>query len=196
MSTDRYRVELARPEQIRALAQIERAAAALFPDDVITPEIRSSTVPHEQLETARIEERLWTAVTNAGTVVGFAIAMREANAAFLQEIDVHPAHQRKGLGRQLIQEVVCWARAQKFSLVLLTTFEHVPWNAPFYSRLGFRKLAEDELSCELRERLRDERARGMHQRVAMQLILGGELMGRSSNAQKLDVRDPQSDDGL
>ena len=174
MSVDGYTVELARPEQIRVLPEIERAAAALFPDDVIIPEIRLSAVPHEQLEIARVEERLWTAVTNTGTVVGFAIAMRESNAALLQEIDVHPAHQRKGLGRRLIREVICWTQAQGFSRVLLTTFEHVPWNAPFYSKLGFRILAEDELSRELRERLEDERKRGMRQRVAMQLTVDGQ----------------------
>ena len=174
MSVDGYTVELARPEQIRVLPEIERAAAALFPDDVIIPEIRLSAVPHEQLEIACVEERLWTAVTNTGTVVGFAIAMRESNAALLQEIDVHPAHQRKGLGRRLIREVICWTQAQGFSRVLLTTFEHVPWNAPFYSKLGFRILAEDELSRELRERLEDERKRGMRQRVAMQLTVDGQ----------------------
>jgi len=179
MSIDDFKVELARPEHIPALAEIERAAAALFPDYVITPEIRASTVPREQLEIARAEGRLWTAVTNTGTAVGFAIATREFNAAFLHEIDVHPMHQRQGLGRRLIGEVVRWAETQRFSHVLLTTFEHVPWNAPFYSRLGFRKLAEDQLSRELRERLEDERQRGMRQRVAMQLTLDAEQLNRA-----------------
>src|SRR5688572_19606173 len=172
MSIDGYRVALARREHIGMLAQIERAAAALFPDDVSTPEIRLSVVPREQLEAALAEERLWTAVTNTETVVGFAIAIRQSNAAFLQEIDVHPAHQRKGLGRRLINEVILWARAQEFPCVLLTTFEHVPWHAPFYSRLGFRKLADDELTLELLDRLQLERSQGMRQRVAMRLPLG------------------------
>ncbi len=188
MSIDGYRVELARPEQIHLLQEIERAAAALFPNDVITPEIRLNTVPHEQLKTALVDERLWTAATNTGTVVGFAIAMREFNAAFLEEIDVHPTHQRKGLGRRLIGEVVCWAQAQKFSRVLLTTFEYVPWNAPFYLTLGFRKLAENELSSQLRERLHDERKRGMRQRVAMQLTLGAEQPNNAMQATREDAR--------
>lgn len=29
------------------------------------------------------------------------------------------------------------ARAQHLRAVTLTTFKHVPWNAPFYRRLGF-----------------------------------------------------------
>lgn len=156
------------------LPEIERAAAALFPDDALTPEIRASTVPIKQLEAAHAEGRLWTAATKTGSLVGFAIAIRDSNSAFLQEVDVHPAHQQKGLGRRLIQNVIHWAQTQKLSCVTLTTFEYVPWNAPFYSRLGFRKLAEDELSRELRERLEDERRRGMRQRVAMELTLDAE----------------------
>ncbi len=103
---DGYSVGSAYREHLGMLPEIERAAAALFPDEVLTPEIRRSTVPRLQLETALVEGGLWTAVTNTGTVVGFAIAMRESSAAFLQEIDVHPAHQRKGLGRRLIKEVI------------------------------------------------------------------------------------------
>jgi predicted N-acetyltransferase YhbS len=174
MSIDEYTVGLARREHIRMLADIERAAAALFPDDVLTPEIRASAVPVEQLEAACSEGRLWTATMKTGSPVGFAIAIRESNAAFLQELDVHPAHQRKGLGRRLIRNVISWAQAHESSCVTLTTFEYVPWNAPFYSRLGFRKLAEHELSCELLERLQAERRQGLRQRVAMQLTLDPE----------------------
>jgi GNAT superfamily N-acetyltransferase len=174
MSIEEYVVALARSEHIRLLPEIERAAAALFPDDVITAEIRASAVPREQLEAALVEKRLWTAVTRAGNPVGFAIAVRESGRVLLQEIDVHPNHQRKGLGRRLIQEVIGWAKAQALSCVTLTTFEHVPWNAPFYSRLGFRKLADDELGCELFHRLQIERQQGLRQRVAMQLTLDPE----------------------
>jgi GNAT superfamily N-acetyltransferase len=174
MSIDEYTVGLASREHIRMLPEIERAAAALFPDDVLTPETRASTVPIEQLEAAHAEGRLWAALTKTGTPVGFAIAIRESETAFLREVDVHPAHQQKGLGRQLIKSVLAWAQAHQFSFVTLTTFEYVPWNAPFYSRLGFRKLAEHELSCDLLGRLQSERRQGLRQRVAMQLTLGSE----------------------
>jgi hypothetical protein len=42
--------------------------------------------------------------------------------------------------------------------VTLTTFEHVPWNAPYYARHGFAVLSEHELGPGLR-RLRDEETR-------------------------------------
>ena len=116
MTHDKYIIELARSEHLDMLPEIELAAAALFPNDVITSEIRASIVPREQLIVAQMEDRLWVAVTSRGTPVGFAIALPEYNCAFLHEIDVHPAHQRRGLGRRLIQEVVNWAQAKKFAL--------------------------------------------------------------------------------
>lgn len=175
MSINEYIVGLACWEQIHWLSEIEQAASVLFPDHVLTPEARASTVSVEQLEGACTEGRLWTAVTSTGLPVGFAIAIRKSNTAFLQEIDVHPAHQHKGLGRQLIQCVIKWAQAHQLSCLTLTTFEHVPWNAPFYARLGFRKLAEDELTRELLECLQNERKQGLQQRVAMQLELAAGL---------------------
>jgi GNAT superfamily N-acetyltransferase len=172
MNTNRYSVNLALVEHLDSLPDIEREASALFPDGIITPELRVSVVPRAQLEAALWDGRLWTAVVQAGTPVGFAIVLREPDAAFLHEIDVHPAHQRNGLGRRLIHEVIEWARANDLPAVTLTTFEHVPWNAPFYSRLGFRKLAEHSLSHAMSERLRSEREQGLRQRVAMRFALG------------------------
>jgi hypothetical protein len=52
---DGYSVGSAYREHLGMLPEIERAAAALFPDEVLTPEIRRSTVPRLQLETALVE---------------------------------------------------------------------------------------------------------------------------------------------
>lgn len=188
MSIDEYVIALAQQEHIRMLSEIERSAAAQFPEDLLTPEIRAIAVPVGQLEAAHAEGRLWTAVTKTGCPIGFAIAIRESNSAFLEEVDVHPAHQRKGLGRRLIQSVIGWAQTQKLSCVTLTTFEYVPWNAPFYSKLGFRKLAEHELNQHLRERLQAERRQGLNQRVAMQFTLDPEQPNNAMHATCEDDR--------
>jgi hypothetical protein len=42
--------------------------------------------------------------------------------------------------------------------LLLTTYEHLPWNAPFYERHGFHRLREEELGPELSAALAFERA--------------------------------------
>jgi GNAT superfamily N-acetyltransferase len=166
-----YTVELARVEHLPRLPAIELAAAALFPDHVLTPEIRAGVVPRQQMEEAQEQDRLWVALDSAKRPVGFAVAVPAGDAAFLLEIDVHPDHQRRGLGRKLIQEVANWSKEQRFTSLSLTTFEHVPWNAPFYERLGFRRLKAGELSDNLLHRLEDERRQGLKERVAMQLTL-------------------------
>ncbi len=38
----------------------------------------------------------------------------------------------------------------------LITFRGVPWNAPYYERLGFRELAESEVTPELAARNADQ----------------------------------------
>jgi hypothetical protein len=45
--------------------------------------------------------------------------------------------------------------------VTLTTFRDVPWNRPWYERLGFRVLGEDELGPELRARRDEEEHLGL-----------------------------------
>lgn len=56
----------------------------------------------------------------------------------------------------------------------LTTFSDVPWNRPYYERLGFRVLDEVELSPGLRRIRREEAQRGLDRwgRVAMRRRLG------------------------
>jgi GNAT superfamily N-acetyltransferase len=166
-----YVIRKARVADLPLLPAIERAAAALFPDDVITPEIRAGVIPSAEMEAALADGRLWIAAEADGTPVGFAIAVLSGTEGFLREIDVHPQHQGRGLGRRLIQEVVGWARARGFLYLSLTTFEYVLWNAPFYARLGFQKLADGDLGPELRDLLQLEQQQGLRQRVAMRLTL-------------------------
>jgi GNAT superfamily N-acetyltransferase len=103
--------------------------------------------------------------------VGFALVQLVDGNAHLTEMDVHPLHGRKGLGSLLLARVVDWARSQRFRAVTLTTFSHVPWNAPFYQRAGFRVLAPAEVGPKLAEILAEEASRGLRQRVAMSLDL-------------------------
>ena len=50
----------------------------------------------------------------------------------------------EGLGALLIEHVDGWAREQRLDGLSLTTFVEVPWNAPYYERLGFRRLAPEQ----------------------------------------------------
>lgn len=166
-----YRIELAQPAHLPLLPDIERAAAALFPDWVLPPALRQGAVSLPRLEQARAGRRLWVALSPRGEPVGFTLAEPGMEAAFLVELDVHPDHQRLGLGRRLIEVAIDWAQAGGYRSLTLTTFEHVPWNAPFYARLGFRFLDDTELDERLARQLAGERSLGLKGRVAMALAL-------------------------
>jgi GNAT superfamily N-acetyltransferase len=72
--------------------------------------------------------------------VGFACVDIVDDVAHLWQLSVHPSHGRQGIGRALVQAVCEWAVCNGYPAVTLTTFRNVPWNAPFYRRLGFRVL--------------------------------------------------------
>jgi len=156
----RCEIALARPGDLSRIAPIELAAARLLVGDA--PEVVLEEVtPDEDLQAAQRDGRLWVALSG-DRPVGFALVeILEPNAAHLEEIDVHPDHGRRGLGTRLVRHVCRWAEARGLGAVTLTTFRDVPWNMPFYARLGFEEVAWAALTPALREVLEDEARRGL-----------------------------------
>ncbi len=69
--------------------------------------------------------------------VGFAHVIEIDGHFHLAQLAVHPDHGRRGLGTALVYAAAeAIARRGGESMSLLT-FADVPWNAPFYRRLGF-----------------------------------------------------------
>jgi GNAT superfamily N-acetyltransferase len=84
------------------------------------------------------EQDVWVAADANDAAVGFAVAGPLAGFLHLRELSVDPAHGRRGLGRALVLAVHDAARG--LAGTTLTTFRDVPFNAPFYERLGFTEL--------------------------------------------------------
>jgi GNAT superfamily N-acetyltransferase len=190
-----YRVELARATDIEHLAAIERAAVSLFAPGQIPDGLRAEVTPIEELRAAHDAGLLWVARASTGPVVGFAIVDLLAGGPHLEEIDVHPDHGRRGVGRALVEAVLDWAWAAGHRIVTLTTFRDVAWNAPFYERLGFRVLDRSELTAELVAIVGNERARGLDpgRRVVMRCDLrirqpGGDARGDSPARKEKDLK--------
>jgi GNAT superfamily N-acetyltransferase len=163
-----YRIVTARPRDLARISEIELAAATLLrgyaPESVLT----EVTGMHE-LRAAQRDRRLWVALADR-LPVGFAhVERREPDSAHLEEVDVHPLHGRRGLGTRLVQTICNWASQRAYRSVTLTTFRDVPWNMPFYLRLGFKEIPEPLLTPALRVILEDEARRGLAaaRRVAM-----------------------------
>ncbi|MBP7737207.1 MAG: GNAT family N-acetyltransferase [Spirochaetes bacterium] len=156
---------------MRFLSEIELAATEIFPEGSLPDNIRSETLPLYILQAALSKGCLWVASDSMNRPVGFIVLRVIKDIAYIIELDVHPDHHRKSIGKALIEAATVWARAQKLSALTLTTFSTVPWNAPYYERLGFRRLEEYELEGNLAAQLEDEDKRGLKDRVAMRLNL-------------------------
>lgn len=127
------------------------------------------TTSESDLREAQAAGRLWVALAD-DTPVGFGLVeMLSADLPHLEEIDVHPDHSRHGVGTALVRAVCGWADRSGYSEITLTTFRAVPWNMPFYCRLGFEEVSAVELRPELAAVVADEAARGLdpHRRVVM-----------------------------
>jgi hypothetical protein len=69
--------------------------------------------------------------------------------------------------------VADWARTSGFSALLLITFQHLPWNAPFYEKLGFSAMDPAERGPGLEGLILEEQQIGIDtsKRVAMRMNL-------------------------
>jgi GNAT superfamily N-acetyltransferase len=170
MQTEPYTIRSARPDDLVVLPQIERAAAAQF-HATLYPEMVDADLVSAEVDLGHAY--VWVAVNANDEPVGFAIVHLLSEAVHLHELDVHPDHARQGLGRQLIATVAEWARAHGATALTLTTFADVPWNGPYYARLGFRTLDVATLNPGLQAVRQGEAEAGlpMAHRICMQLDL-------------------------
>jgi predicted N-acetyltransferase YhbS len=82
-------------------------------------------------------------------------------------MSVDPAHSRRGLGTRLVQSVIDAARGGGFAGLTLTTFKDIPWNGPFYEKMGFRVMDSTTVSQGIAEIVRREASLGLKGRVGM-----------------------------
>lgn len=150
----RYRIRPATRGDIHVLPKIESAAAALFEPYGLAGLFRAVHTAVEQLEDRQAHGQLWVAADRKDRPVGFAAASIIDGYGHVDELDVLPRHGRRGLGGRLLDTICVWAWRQACPGVTLATMRDIPWNAPFYTRRGFRVLATPELSEGL-VRLRD-----------------------------------------
>ena len=116
---------------------IERAAAALFGQE---PSVDPATTRSEA-DYARLIRKGHSLVAHVGEqMAGFIATEPFGRELHIWEMDVDPALQRRGIGTGLVRACQIDARNSGFRALTLTTFRDVPWNGPFYARLGFEEV--------------------------------------------------------
>ncbi|MBC7761921.1 MAG: GNAT family N-acetyltransferase [Candidatus Saccharibacteria bacterium] len=117
--------------------------------------------------TSRTMERLCGSLTARS--VAYLLLEQVDGAAHIEQVTVHPDHARQRIGAQLIAVADSWAWERGLPAVTLTTFRDVPWNAPYYERLGFRAFLPRDWGTAMGARMDSEASRGLQAwpRVAM-----------------------------
>ncbi|MGW5422886.1 GNAT family N-acetyltransferase [Streptomyces sp. NPDC003943] len=168
------RIRVAEAAELPLLQDIERAAGEAFRPLGMGEIADDEPLPLDVLEGYRSAGRAWVAVDETdgdgdggggagGRPVAYLLTDTVDGAAHIEQVSVHPDAARRGVGRALIEHLAAAAREQGLTALTLTTFADVPWNAPYYTRLGFRRLDEGDpaLTEGLREISLAEAAHGL-----------------------------------
>jgi GNAT superfamily N-acetyltransferase len=156
-----YSIRSARLEELTLLAHIEQAAAMRFRDTPYSFLVDAKPLPLDFVQQRFQAGQVWVVVEQQDTVIGFAVTREVDDTLCLQEIDIQPKHGQKGLGTALVNTVRSWAKLSGYGVMSLSTFRDLPWNAPFYAKLGFRMLDESELTAGFQQIRQQEREAGL-----------------------------------
>jgi GNAT superfamily N-acetyltransferase len=159
-------IRRAREGDLARLREIERAAGQVFAD-VGLAEIAAHEPPSEEVLRRHLDG-IWAC---GDPPIAYIFTEPVDGCLHIEQVSVHPDHARQGIGRALIEHVARLAG----TAVTLTTFADVPWNGPYYERLGFRPLLDEELTGGLKEIRRVEIERGLdiRPRIAMRREAAG-----------------------
>ena len=172
-------------EQVHSLPEIERSAGKAF---LTIPEF--AWIADDEVMSIAEHQRFvglgtsWVAVVDSQSL-GFVCAERFGAELHIWELAVRGDAQGQGIGAALMRRVIAEAAELGVASVTLTTFREVAFNAPFYERLGFERLAfevagaqgeggvEHAQNTRLREVLAAEAAHGLpaESRCAMRLVV-------------------------
>lgn len=161
-------IRLATTADIPLLPLIEQSAGEAFrgtvhdwvADDDNTPaEAYPPYIAAGQVKVAEID----------GEVVGYVRTGRFGDEFHVFELDVRHDRQGQGVGKALMAAARDEAISLGCMVMTLTTFENLPFNAPFYARLGFAILPDPP--ARLADILAAETAHGLTDRCAMRATL-------------------------
>lgn len=149
------RIRLASADEIHKVAPLEQAAGELFRPLGMNAVADDAPIAESELLLAVDERRLWFAV-EYGVLKAYLLGDFLPQSLHIDQVTVHPDAARRGLGALMIESVSADPRSKERGLLTLTTFVDVPWNAPYYRRIGFRDVPENEWPEGVAEKYREE----------------------------------------
>jgi len=154
-------VRVAVPEDASLLASIESSAAQAFRVlEGLSWLADSPPMPIERHLEFIKHSTCWLAIDAENRPQGFLSANRYGRDLHIHELSVRHTMQGQGIGRQLVQVAQAFVEVNGLHALTLTTFKHVPWNAPFYARLGFQIESDQQVDERLSTLLSEEYEHG------------------------------------
>ena len=153
-------IRAARKVDLPALRELERAAGAVFRDLGMAAVADDEPPSLADLGRFQSDGRAWVYTDATDHPIAYLLVEAVDGSAHIEQVSVHPSHARQGLGRALVETAAGWAHRRALAALTLTTYAEVPWNAPYYERLGFQLLPADQLTDGLRRIVEHEAARG------------------------------------
>jgi len=120
------------------LAALEVEAGQLF-TTVGLHEVAAHAPDLAALQDHHEQGRVWVADED-GQVAGYIMGGVLDGNAHIEQVSVAPSYAGRGIGAGLVRHVESWGRSLGLPVTTLTTFRDVPWNAPYYARLGYLEL--------------------------------------------------------
>lgn len=125
------------PAEAETCPEIERRASSLFRDTEHAWLVGQAARAGVYVEAADRGDLFVARDRDAGPIGFVLVRALGPDALYVGELAVLPAHQGRRLGARLLRAAEDSAAARGLRWLVLRTFRDVPWNAPYYRRLGF-----------------------------------------------------------
>ena len=127
---------------ILSLQSLAYQSEAILLQNFSIPPLRQTLAELE----AELESGIILKAVENGEIIGSVRARQENGTAYIGKLIVHPAHQRKGIGAQLLYAIEQAAPAPRYELFTSAKSEK---NLRLYERQGYRRFMEKSISPEL-----------------------------------------------
>jgi ribosomal protein S18 acetylase RimI-like enzyme len=157
------------PHDAETIRAIEFDAGLRFIDVGMTGIADAPPMALETVSRKIAAREIIVAIDAHAVCAGFVMFEPQPSRIYVQELDVLTSHAGRRIGAALIEQVAGIARERQLTQLVLSTYRDVPWNAPYYRRLGFRDIELADLDTALIARREAHIARGLDesQRVFM-----------------------------